>query len=119
MQMNHRFHLDGGSKDLLIKVEGLLKTSRNARPRADSEIRTTWREGEVYLTQALVINMGIPIVHVQCRNVRTFQIIREGIEKPTCRRVHRIKLMEVNRIDVNHQAIRSHWSKRPHRLGPK
>src|SRR5882724_6926896 len=119
MQMNYRFHLDGGSKDLLIKVERWLESNRNARPRANSEIRTTRREGEVYLTQALVVNMSIPIVHIQCRNVRTFQIIREGIEKPTSRRVHRIKLMEVNRIDMNHQTIRSHWGKRPHRLRPK
>jgi hypothetical protein len=119
MQMNHRFHLDGGSKGLLIKIEHLLESSANARPPADPEVRTTRREGEVYLTQALVVNVRIPIVHIQCRNVLTFQIIREGIEKPTSRRVHRIKLMEVNRIDVNHQTIRSHWSKRPHRLGPK
>src|ERR1044071_10215833 len=118
MQMNHRFHLDGGSKDLLIKVERLLESSGNARPRADSEIRTTRREGEVYLTQALVVNVRVPIVHIQCGNIRTFQIIREGIEKPTSGCVHCIELMKVNRIDVNHQTIRSHWGKRPHRLGP-
>ena len=96
-----------------------LESSRNARPPADSGIRTTRRKGKVYLTQACVVNMRIPIVHIQRRNVRTFQIIREGIEKPTCRRVHRIKLMEVNRIDMNHQAIRSHWGKRPRRQRPK